>query len=68
MAIGERLRFIRNLRGMIQKYLGMAVDFLEKTADVRMTQYESGTQTPKADLTSTLALSDILIEDLKSDK
>lgn len=55
MAIGERIRFIRNLRGMTQKYLGMAVGFPEKTADVRMAQYESGTRTPKADLTSTLA-------------
>ena len=55
MAIGERIRFIRNLRGMTQKYLGMAVGFPERAADVRMAQYESGTRTPKADLTKTLA-------------
>lgn len=55
MAIGERIRFIRNLRGMTQKYLGMAVGFGEKTADVRMAQYESATRTPKADLTAGLA-------------
>lgn len=55
MAIGERIHFLRNLRGMTQKYLGQAVDFPEKTADVRMAQYESGTRTPKADLTATLA-------------
>ncbi|MGD9560329.1 MAG: helix-turn-helix domain-containing protein [Oscillospiraceae bacterium] len=55
MAIGERIRFIRNLRKMTQKYLGMAVGFDEKTADVRMAQYESGTRTPKADLTKSLA-------------
>jgi len=55
MAIGERIRFIRNLRGMTQKYLGMAIGFDEKTADVRMAQYESGTRTPKADLTAALA-------------
>lgn len=48
-------RFIRNLRGMTQKYLGMAIGFDEKTADVRMAQYESGTRTPKAGLTATLA-------------
>ena len=47
MAIGERIRFIRNLRGMTQKWLGMAIGFDEKTADVRMAQYESGTRTPK---------------------
>jgi len=55
MAIGERIRFIRNLRCMTQKYLGMAVGFTERTADIRMAQYESGTRTPKADLTDTLA-------------
>jgi Predicted transcriptional regulators len=55
MAIGERIRFIRNLRGMTQKYLGQQVGFDEKTADVRMAQYESGTRTPKADLTKALA-------------
>ena len=55
MAIGERIRFIRNLRGMTQKWLGQAVGFDEKTADVRMAQYESGTRTPKADLTKSLA-------------
>jgi transcriptional regulator with XRE-family HTH domain len=55
MAIGERIRFFRNLRGITQKYLGMAIGFAEKTADVRMAQYESGTRTPKADLTATLA-------------
>ena len=55
MAIGERIRFFRNLRGMTQKYLGTVVGFPEKTADIRMAQYESGTRTPKADLTNKLA-------------
>ena len=55
MAIGERIRFIRNLRGMTQKYLGTLVGFPEKTADIRMAQYESGTRTPKDDLTKALA-------------
>ena len=55
MAIGERIHFLRNLRGMTQKYLGQVVGFPEKTADVRMAQYESGTRTPKADLTKSLA-------------
>ena len=27
MAIGERIRFMRNLRGMTQKWLGQAVGF-----------------------------------------
>lgn len=55
MAIGERIRFFRNLRGMTQKYLGTVVGFPEKTADIRMAQYESGSRTPKADLTNSLA-------------
>ena len=55
MAIGERIRFLRNLRGMTQKYLGTAIGFPEKTADIRMAQYESGTRTPKADVTNELA-------------
>ena len=55
MAIGERIRFIRNLRGMTQKYLGTMVGFPEKTADIRMAQYEAGSRTPKEDLTKALA-------------
>ncbi len=55
MAIGERIRFIRNLRGMTQKWLGQAVGFPEKTADVRMAQYESGSRSPKKDLVKALA-------------
>ena len=55
MAIGERIRFFRNLRGMTQKYLGQVVGFPEKTADIRMAQYESGSRTPKAELTESLA-------------
>ena len=55
MAIGERIRFFRNLRGMTQKYLGQAVGFPEKTADIRMARYESGSRTPKAELTENLA-------------
>ena len=55
MAIGERIRFIRNLRGMTQKWLGISAGLPEKTADIRMAQYESGSRTPKADLTNKLA-------------
>ena len=55
MAIGERIRFFRNLRGMTQKYLGQMVGFPEKTADIRMAQYESGSISPKAELTENLA-------------
>ena len=55
MAIGERIHFCRILRGMTQKYLGMALGFPEKSADVRLAQYENGSRTPKADVTAALA-------------
>ena len=55
MAIGERIHFFRLLRGMTQKYLGMALGFPEKSADVRLAQYETGSRTPKTDLTAALA-------------
>ena len=55
MAIGERIHFFRLLRGMTQKYLGMAVGFPEKSADVRLAHYETGTRTPKSELTAALA-------------
>lgn len=55
MAISERIHFFRLMRGMTQKYLGTAVGFPEKSADVRLAQYETGTRKPKADLTNALA-------------
>ena len=55
MAIGERIKFIRNIRGMTQKWLGMAIGFDEKTADIRIAQYESGTRTPKEKYVTGLA-------------
>ena len=55
MAIGERIHFFRLLRGMTQKYLGTIVGFPERSADVRLAQYETGTRKPKAELTTALA-------------
>lgn len=55
MAIGERIHFFRLMRGMTQKYLGTAVGFPERSADVRLAQYETGSRKPKADLTAALA-------------
>lgn len=55
MAIGERIRFFRNLRGMTQKYLGQLIGFSAATADIRMAQYEAGKRTPKADTIEKLA-------------
>ena len=55
MAIGERIHFFRIMRGMTQKYLGMLVGFPERSADVRLAQYETGSRKPKAELTAALA-------------
>ena len=55
MAIGERIHFFRIMRGMTQKYLGMLVGFPERSADVRLAQYEAGSRKPKADLAAALA-------------
>ena len=44
MAISERIHFFRLMRGMTQKYLGTAIGFPEKSADVRLAQYETGTR------------------------
>lgn len=55
MAIGERIRFLRNLKGMTQKWLGMAVGFPERAADVRIGQYETGIRTPKTDVVENIA-------------
>lgn len=55
MPISKRIRFFRRLRGMTQKQLGTAVGFPEKTADVRMAQYEINARTPKAALRERLA-------------
>jgi len=55
MAIGERIHFFRIMRGMTQKYLGMLVGFPERSADVRLAQYETGSRKPKAELTASLA-------------
>ena len=53
--IGKRIRFIRKKRNMTMKYLGTAVGFPESSADIRISQYESETRTPKADLLRKIA-------------
>ena len=55
MQIGERIKQARKHRGFTQKELGMMVGFDEKTADVRIAQYESSTRTPKTDMRNKLA-------------
>ena len=50
MAIGQRIKFFRNRKGMTQKQLGELLGFNGKTSDVRMAQYESEARVPKIDL------------------
>lgn len=55
MAIGERIRYFRTMKGITQKALGIQLGYPEKAADIRIAQYESGTRTPKADTVNKLA-------------
>lgn len=55
MAIGQRIKFFRNLRSLTQKELGQKIGFSERAADVRIAQYESEKRIPKEDLIKSLA-------------
>ena len=55
LAIGDRIKRARLFRGLTQKEFGRQVGFDEKTADVRIAQYESGVRTPKEDMLRTMA-------------
>lgn len=55
MATGERIHFFRTLRGMTLKHLGQMIGFPEKSADIRMAQYEAETRVPKDEITQKLA-------------
>lgn len=39
-SIGQRLKFVRRFRRLTQKELGLLMGYCEKTADVRIAQYE----------------------------
>ena len=51
MAIGERIKRIRNFRKLTQAQLGEAVGL----SDVRIRQYEIGNRTPKEDMIQEIA-------------
>ena len=55
MASVESILFLSLVRGMTQKILGTAVRFPERSADVRLAEYETGSRKPQADLTAALA-------------
>ena len=48
MAISERIHFFRTKNNMTMKELGNRLGFSEKTADVRIAQYETAKRLPKA--------------------
>ena len=55
MAIAERINYFRNKCGMTMKYLGQRLGYAEKSADVRVAQYESGNRKPKEDTIHAMA-------------
>ncbi len=55
MAIGERIHFFPHDAGYDAEIPWHGAGFPEKSADVRLAQYENGSRTPKADVTAALA-------------
>ena len=55
MAIAERINYFRSKCGMTMKYLGEKLGYAEKSADVRVAQYEAGVRKPKEDTVQALA-------------
>lgn len=55
MTVGQRLKCFRTRRGLTQKQLGLAVGFDNRTADIRIAQYETGTRNPKGKYIEKLA-------------
>ena len=57
-SFGQRLKLIRRSRGLTQKELGVLMGYPEKSADVRIAQYEKNARIPKE--TVILQLAEIL--------
>lgn len=55
MTVGDKIRYIRGLKNMTQKELGIKSGFSASTADVRIRQYESNKMVPKADKLADIA-------------
>ena len=45
----DKVKYLRQYRNMTQKELGLKIGFAERSAGVRIAQYESGTRFPKQD-------------------
>ncbi len=55
MSTGENIKRIRNIRGMTQKKLGIAIGIGEESASPRMAQYETGNRTPRESMLNKMA-------------
>ena len=55
MAFGERIRKFRNMIGMTQQELGTELGFSEKSAVIRVGQYENENRKPKQDMINNMA-------------
>ena len=56
LTIGQRIKYIRRMRGLTQKQLGELAGFPSSNADTRIAQYEKGRRRPCKDALRTLAL------------
>jgi len=55
MTIGDKIKHIRNFRGLTQKELGMGIGLDAKSADNRIAQYETNYRVPKKDMLKQIA-------------
>lgn len=66
MIKGDRIRIIRKSKGLTQKQLGHMLGFSNNSADIRVTQYETGSRNPKGktldDLASALNVNKLAID------
>ncbi len=47
MSIGDRIKFFRKKKGWTQKDLGLKIGYSERSAGVRIAQYEANKKTPR---------------------
>lgn len=64
--LGQKIKFVRKIRHITQKELGLLVGFSERNAGIRITQYEKGKRQPKEEvlrkIADTLGVSLILLK------
>lgn len=55
MSLGSRIKYFRKLRGLTQKELGIKLGFSDRTASVRIAQYESDSKEPRDNVIDQIA-------------